>query len=76
MDSASRPDSASPLVHSASPGVRNGQIRDFFIIILWKLTLIIIDQPKSYFFDIYDYYLDLVKGIYQLIKYLISLYDN
>ena len=28
------------------------------------------------FFDIYDYNLDLIKDIYQLIKYLISLYDN
>ena len=30
VDSASRPDSASPFVHSASAGVRNGQIWDFF----------------------------------------------
>ena len=76
VDSASWPDSASPVGHSASPSVRKGQKLGFFDIYLMETCLYHIRSTLIRFFDIYDYNLDLIKEIYQLIKYLISLCDN
>ena len=55
---------------------QEGPNSGFFDIYLMETCLYHIRSTLIRFFDIYDYNLDLIKDIYQLIKYSISLCDN
>ena len=76
VDSASWPDSASPEWVLGESERQEGPDSGFFDIYLMETCLYHIRSTLIRFFDIYDYNLDLIKDIYQLINYLISLYDN
>ena len=76
VDSASWPDSASPFGALGESKRQEWPDSGFLQDYLMETYLNHIRSTLIRFFDIYDYNLDLIKDIYQLIKYLISLYDN